>query len=92
MSELASALKQIDLRLKDYKEHNKRGTMIVLQSDKSAETLSLGGITSLLTEFPVLKLPLAQDFEFPSLEWIKLACRHSIASHGNAKDSVENQI
>ena len=82
--ELSAALKHIDLRLKDYKEHNKKGTLIVLQSSKTAEQLSLAGLTTLLNDFPVLKLPLAQGFDFPPLEWIKFACKRTIATHPEA--------
>lgn len=64
----------------------------MLQSDKTAEQLSLGGVTTLLNDFPVLKLPLPQEFDFPALEWIKFACKRTISSHGNAMESVATQI
>ena len=53
--------------------------MIVLQSTKSADSLQINGLPSLLGEFPVLKISnFTNDNDFPALEWIKYACKRSI--------------
>ena len=73
------------MRLKEYKEKNKQATLIVLQSGKNTDEMQMKGLTSLLNEFPVLKLALFDgDNDFPSLDWIRYACRKSIETHGNA--------
>ena len=93
VSDLPEALKQIDLRLRDYKEKNKQATLLVLQSSKTTEELQLKGLTALLAEFPVLKLaPFEGDNDFPSLDWIRHACRKSIETQMNAYQEVLNEI
>ena len=67
--------------------------MLVLQSSKTTEELQVKGLASLLNEFPVLKLaPLEGDNDFPSLDWIRHACRKSIETHLNACQEVANEI
>ena len=81
VGELPAALRLIDLRLKEYKERNKLATLVVLQSGISAEFLQINGLPSLLGDFPVLKLaPSAGDSDFPALEWIKYACKRTVAT------------
>ena len=46
-----------------------------------------------MNEFPVMQLaPFAQDNDFPALEWIKHACKRSIASFQDVCDAVQMQI
>ena len=88
-----AALKQIDLRLREYKERNKQATLVVLQSGQSAEHLQINGIPSLMNDFPVLKLaPSPSDSDFPALEWIKYACKRSLASYTEVVSAVQMQI
>jgi len=85
VGELSDALKQIEARLREYKEKNKQATLVVLQSGKTTEELQLSGLTSLLNEFPVLRLSVLDgDNDFPSLDWIRHACRRSVESHYRA--------
>lgn len=81
VSDFVSALKLIDQRLKEHKERNKQATLVVLQSNQSAESLQVTGVPSLLSDFPVLKLkPDVGESEFPALEWIKFACKRSVGT------------
>jgi len=41
VSDVAAAFKQIELKLKEYKEKNKQATLLVLQSSKQTEELQL---------------------------------------------------
>ena len=89
VGELPAALRLIDQRLKEYKERNKLATLVVLQSSTSAEHFQISGIPTLLGEFPVLKLaPSAHDSDFPALEWIKFACKRTVATQSEAIATV----
>lgn len=58
-NDLSLGLKLIDKLFLDYKSKNKSATIVVLQSEIPPERLQFLGLKTMVTDFPVIRYPIA---------------------------------